>query len=96
MKNIQLKNISRSFNSNKDGMLLFNIFDKTIKDKNSILLEIDNEIAMSSSFLNSSFGEILSLYGIDVLRSNIKIKTTKNQFDRIVNYISKYERVHLA
>jgi hypothetical protein len=96
MKNIQLKNISHSFNSNKDGMLLFNIFETTIKDKNSILLEIDNEIAMSSSFLNSSFGEVLSLYGLDVLKSHIKIKTSKNQFERISNYISKYRRVHLA
>lgn len=96
MKNIQLKSISHSFSSNNDGMLLFSILDKTIKDKNSILLEIDNEIAMSSSFLNSSFGEILSLYGLDVLKSHIKIKTSKNQFERISNYISKYKSTHLA
>ena len=96
MKNIQLKNTSHSFSSNKDGLILFNIFERTIKEKSSILLEIDNEIAMSSSFLNSSFGEALNLYGLDVLKSHIKIKTSKNQFERISNYISKYKRVHLA
>lgn len=96
MKNILLKDTSHSFSSNKDGLILFNIFEKTIKEKSSILLEIDHEIAMSSSFLNSSFGEILSLYGLDVLKSHIKIKTSKNQFERISNYISKYKRIHLA
>jgi hypothetical protein len=96
MKNIQLKNTSRSFSSNKDGLILFNIFENTIKEKTSILLEIDSEIAMSSSFLNSSFGEVLSLYGLDTLKEYIKIKTSKNQFERISNYISKYSRTHLA
>jgi hypothetical protein len=94
MQTINLRNIAPGFSSNTDAMSLFVVLDKAIKNDKKLILEIDNSISLSSSFLNSSFGEIISLHGYEAFKTTCKINTTKTQFERLANYVKKYTAVY--
>lgn len=96
MKNIDLRNIASGFSSNSDGVSLFTVLNQAIQNNEQVILKVDNEIAMSSSFLNSSIGEIISKYGLNALKESLKIRGSKTQFNRISNYINKYNNTTLA
>ena len=85
-----LVDITRSFSSNDDGLRLYIYMDKVIKSKDLVVIKIENDAPMSSSFLNSSFGEILNIHGIKALKSFFKIETSSKQFNRLNIYIQKY------
>ena len=85
-----LIDITKSFSSNDDGLRLYIYMDKVIKSKDLVTLKIENDAPMSSSFLNSSFGEILSNHGKEALKSFFKVETSNKQFDRLNIYIKKY------
>lgn len=89
-KKINLSDISKSYSTNSDGMLLYDFMVKVITAKQHVILVIENDTAMSSSFLNSSFGEFIENFGISSLRQFFKIETSKTQFTRLKSYINKY------
>lgn len=94
MKHIDLRKIASGFSSNSDGNSLFNALNQALQSNEKVILKVDNEIAMSSSFLNSSIGEIINKYGLTCLKENLKFNTSKTQFNRISNYINKYTQVY--
>jgi hypothetical protein len=97
MKNkVNLIDITRSYSTNDDGLKLYHFMDKVIKSNSPVVLKIDSNTAFSSSFLNSSFGDIISNYGIDSLKNYFKIETSNQQFKKLKTYINKYLQLDFA
>ena len=75
------------------------LYDK-IKDSylrgDQILLFIDNDTPVSSSFLNSSIGVFLDNYGLQNFKDTVKFKGAPAQFKRISTYIKDYTKIYLA
>ena len=91
---ISLSSIVSNTETNTEGIKLFCVISKTIKDDTLLILEIDSDMALSSSFLNSALGEIIDNYSLDILKSFLKIKSSKTQFDRINSYLTKYNNIY--
>ena len=94
MNTIVLNSIVNNASSNTEGVKLYNILKVYIQNNRVVLLNVDNETPMSSSFLNSSLGALIDDFGIVNLNSNLKLKATKSQFNRISNYIKKYSDIY--
>lgn len=96
MKTIVLKNIVRNSSSNEEGLILFNILQDAYLNKEQILLDVDANLIMSSSFLNTSIGSFLDNYGLSEFKETFKFKGSKNQFQRLNSYITSYKELYLA
>lgn len=59
--------------SNDDGHLLFLVVDVYIRRYEQVALSFAGMTPMSSSFLNSSFGEIIRKYGFNVMSKYVKL-----------------------
>ena len=88
MKVITLHHVLSDTGSNAQGIILFDLMKQHHNE--IVVLEISADLSLSSSFLNSSFGQFIDCYGIQTLKSNVKIRTNKNQFARISKYINDY------
>lgn len=91
-----LSNVVQSYSSNDDGLVLYNELEKHAATDEEIMLVVANEVAFSSSFLNSSIGLFLEKYGIETFRKKIKFKGNRNQFERLGQYIKNFEKAHLS
>ena len=91
---ISLTSIVSNTETNTEGIRLFCVISKAIKNDESLILEIDSNTALSSSFLNSSLGEIIDTYSIDILKSVLRIESSRTQFDRINSYLIKYNDIY--
>lgn len=65
--------------SNEDGHRLFLVLDAYIQRYEAFAVSFLNMQPMSSSFLNSSFGEIVRKYGFNVLRKYVKLTDFRQQ-----------------
>jgi len=70
---IIVKDLTSGTLTNVDGLNLRVAIDAALASGDSVLLSFSGIHTISSSFLNSSLGEIFDKYGHDVLRSRIKI-----------------------
>jgi hypothetical protein len=95
MKNIILKNIVKNTSSNDEGQVLFDSLKDAYFNGLTILLTIDSNQAMSSSFLNTSIGKFLEEYGFEQFKKTVKFKGTKSQFQKLSKYISNYKNIYL-
>ncbi|MCY1234089.1 hypothetical protein D3C87_43260 [compost metagenome] len=91
---ISLANIVSNTETNIEGVKLFCVITKAIRNDESLILEIDSHMALSSSFLNSALGEIIDNYSLDVLKSCLRIESSKTQFERINSYLIKYNNIY--
>lgn len=91
---IKLKSLVNNTDNNTEGVKLYCILDDYFKNNDMLLLVVDSDMSLTSSFLNSSFGNIIDKYGYDKLKNSLKIKTNKNQIDRIKDYLEKYNEVY--
>ncbi|MCR9181461.1 MAG: STAS-like domain-containing protein [Flavobacteriaceae bacterium] len=94
MNFLDLNKVVENYSSNAEGYKLFTLLDKYAEENQIVVISIDNTAALSSSFLNSSIGQFLDKYGFDLFKSNIKIKTSKTQFNRLLNYLDKYNNLY--
>ena len=94
MKLITLNHIVDNCSSNVEGVKFFNALDSAIKDDNKVIIVVDNDSSLSSSFLNTSIGMFVEKYGIEFFKKNIKFQGSKNQFSRISNYLNKFSSVY--
>lgn len=94
MKTLILKNIVKNSSSNEQGMILFDSLQEAYLSKNSLILYVDSDLSMSSSFLNTSIGQFLDKYGLNGFKQTVKFKGSKNQFSRLVDYINKYSSLY--
>lgn len=90
----QLKEYVTNTDTNIEGVKLFCLLDRLMSNSNPFILEIENDMSLSSSFLNSSFGNIIDKYGYIKLKEHLKIKTNKSQFIRLSNYLNKYNELY--
>jgi hypothetical protein len=94
MKVITLHHVLSDTGSNAQGNVLFNLMKQYHED--TLVLEVSGDLSLSSSFLNSSFGQFIDCFGLQTLKSNVKIRTNKNQFARISKYINDYAALEPA
>lgn len=94
MKTLILKNIVKNSSSNEQGMVLFDALQNAYLNKDSLILYVDSDLSMSSSFLNSSIGLFLDKYGLANFKQTVKFKGSKNQFSRLSDYINKYSDLY--
>ncbi|NWJ49370.1 MAG: STAS-like domain-containing protein [Bacteroidetes bacterium] len=77
--------------SNADGYSLKAKIIDVLANGDAVLLSFDSIITISSSFLNSSIGEIVDQYGFDILKDRVKITHyTPSIASAIKNYISNF------
>ena len=75
--------------TNIEGLTLYAILSREIESGNIIKLSLKESTPMSSSFLNSSFGELVDRYGMNVLKKHIRlINYTTSQAEYIKKYLS--------
>ena len=96
MKTLHLKTLVPNLSSNDAGLQLFLIIDKSFVNNEKVILQIDSDISMSSSFLNSSIGAFLEKYGLEKFKTHFKFKGSRTQYERFVNYINTYAETYLA
>lgn len=96
MKILILRDIVDNSSSVEEGMILFNRLKDAFVDNQTIILQVDSDLSLSSSFLNSSVGEFLDAYGFSNFRKTIKFKGSKTQFQRFSKYIQEYRDLYLA
>lgn len=94
MKTLILKNIVKNSSSNEQGMILFDSLQNAYLSKDSLILYVDSDLSMSSSFLNSSIGLFLDKYGLNSFKETVKFKGSKNQYSRLADYIAKYSSLY--
>jgi len=94
MKTLILKDIVKNSSSNEQGMILYNYLQNAFLNKDTLVLYVDSDMSMSSSFLNSSIGLFLDNYGLDSFQETVKFKGSKNQFSRLADYITKYNSLY--
>jgi hypothetical protein len=86
---IIIKDTVASTLSNADAMPLKLALDQALKNGTSVILSFEGIRSISSSFLNSSIGDIVDSYGFDVLKNRITITHyTPTLADVIKKYIS--------
>lgn len=59
--------------TNSEGFTLFALLSKEIEAGHKIKLSLSSATAMSSSFMNSSFGELVDKYGIGKIKDYISL-----------------------
>ena len=89
MNTIIIKNVTSGTLSNTEGAILFCAIDFALKSNIPVLLSFESINTISSSFLNSSIGNIVDKYGFTILKDNLKITNyTKPIAATLVKYIS--------
>ena len=80
--------------SNDDGTKLYAFLKDAVESNESIIIEINPNLSMSSSFLNTSIGYFLDNFGKDMFFRTVKFKGSKKQFDRLNDYLKKYIKAY--
>ncbi|MBW8242507.1 STAS-like domain-containing protein [Muricauda oceani] len=96
MKTLILKDLVKNSSSVDEGFVLFDHLKNAYLNGEVILLEVDSDLALSSSFLNSSIGAFLDDFGFTNFQKTVKFKGSKNQFERLKSYVEKYRGLYLA
>lgn len=89
MKVYYLKDIVADTFTNKEGEKLYAILKPYLDRSERITLSLKGSTAPSTSFLNSSIGELIEQYGFEKFRSIVSLtEATKFQAESIKFYIT--------
>ncbi|MBU0560918.1 MAG: STAS-like domain-containing protein [Bacteroidetes bacterium] len=84
-----LKNIVPDTYTNASGFVLLTILNKYFQNGDSVILSFKGASPPSSSFLNSSIGELLDAHGFDKLKTMIRfIDLTLTQAQSLKHYFN--------
>lgn len=87
MKKLKVIDIVDGTASNESGYALFIQLDKFFAKGEKVQLSLEGCNPMSSSFMNSSFGELMEKYGFSKIKKNLSfIHFTKTQINTIKEY----------
>jgi hypothetical protein len=90
---IGLMEVTGGTSTNAQGAALCVVVKRALLDGNKIRLSLKDASPMSSSFLNSSFGELIDQIGLDKIRSSISlVHYTASQANTLKSYFAAYER----
>jgi len=93
---IIVKNITQGTLTNVDGLKLKLAIDAALVKDNIVTLSFSGISSISSSFLNSSLGDIIENYNISILKNRIKITNyTPNLALIIKKYIANLEHTEV-
>lgn len=74
--------------TNAEGYSLYIVLSNEIGKGSLIKLSLEGATPMSSSFLNSSFGDLVDQFGIDKVKSSIRlINYQRSEAERIQKYL---------
>ena len=85
---ISIKDVASNTLSNTDGVQLQTAIDKILSDGDSVVISFHGISVVSSSFLNSSLGNLIDKYGFDVLSKIKLVDYTATIASYIKSYIS--------
>lgn len=92
IKHINIQSIINSTSTNADGDILYDfLINNALKDQ--VILQLDGHLTLSSSFLNSSFGKYIDIFGLDNFKKNIKIKSNDHIFSQLKRYVQMYTSI---
>ena len=78
--------------TNAGGYTICVAMEKAFDDNLKVIWDMDGVPTLSSSFLNSSIGDLIDKYGISFFKAHFSItKYTRFQVEFIKDYITKYE-----
>ncbi len=84
---LYLKNIVQDTYTNAAGYALLSVLKKYIEEDKKVILSFEGATPPSSSFLNSSIGELLDEIGFHKLKSLIRfVDLTPTQAQTLKNY----------
>ena len=90
LKTIILMNEVTGTVTNDEGLALFLAIDKELREGNGVRLSLEKATTFSSSFLNSSIGELVVKFGIETIKSNLIIVNYQpSRLNQIRAYIEK-------
>ena len=94
--NIKLLDIVTGTSTNAEGLILFENISKHLQKGDLIKLSLRDLTPMSSSFLNSSFGELIHHFGYAKIKTSI-VLTDYRMSDalRIKNYLIEVSEMHV-
>ena len=96
MDTLILKTIIEDTSSNSEGLVLFSRLKNAYLSDSPIVLVVDSELHMSSSFLNTSIGYFLEEYGMSNFKKTVRFQGSKIQFDRLSKYINSCLELNCA
>lgn len=91
-----MNQIVSNSSTNDAGEKLYEAMIHEYNKGDKIVLVVDNESSMSTSFLNSSIGMFLENFGFEAFKSSFQFKGTQNQFNRLLRYVEKFKQAHLS
>lgn len=91
-----MNQIVSNSSTSEEGEKLYAAMVHEYNKRDRIVLIVDNDASMSTSFLNSSVGMFLENFGFDAFKSTVQFKGTQNQFNRLLRYVEKYKQAHLS
>ncbi|ASV30636.1 STAS-like domain-containing protein [Maribacter cobaltidurans] len=81
--------ITSNTSTNLDGDLFFDFLkDNAVND--TVIVSIPGHVNLSSSFLNSSFGKYIDVFGMSKFKQNIKVSCNQSIFKQIKKYVDFY------
>jgi hypothetical protein len=90
-KTVYIKDIVDNTVQHTEGNKLFTILDQYLSKDEHIRLSLKDSTPLSSSFLNTSFGQIIKKYGIDFFKKHITISEyTINQAIYLKSYVNRF------
>ena len=90
MKTLVIKNLVLGTSTNVEAIPLFLEMKKCTEDNTSITLSFNGVDYVSSSFLNSSIGEFIEIYGFKYFASNVKFTDCNTDLANMIkSYVTK-------
>ncbi|MBA9076076.1 STAS-like domain-containing protein [Rufibacter quisquiliarum] len=88
-RTIKLMDCVTGTSTNTEGLALSLVLLTELKDGNVVKLSLDGCTPMSSSFLNSSFGEVVEEVGMDVIKNQLRLVDYKpSEAKQIKDYLA--------
>jgi len=92
---IKIMDVVSGTSTNIEGCSLYTVLSKEIEKGNIVKLSLHESTPMSSSFMNSSFGELVDKYGIDKFKAHIRlINYLPSHAERIQQYLKMLNTHH--
>jgi STAS-like domain of unknown function (DUF4325) len=90
---VKVSEVITGTSTNAEGYPLFVVMDKIIENRNIIVLSLKGCSIFSSSFLNSSIGNLLEKYGVAEMKGRLLLTDfTPVIADNIKQYIKRFKQ----
>lgn len=95
METIQISQIVKDTYTNSSGYTLYTVVYNIISKGNTVILSFKDSTPTSSSFLNSSLGELIDNFGFEKFKKQVKITDlNKSQLGILKRYFDSCSSVN--